>query len=284
MTSQEPDYQLFSSLRFDPILLQSSSNSALGNGPSSFYMLSYHRDRMLQAAQHFRWTAAAARIEGPEGLAHLLRTLEGKIDLKSNASFRVKTVLHHNGDITVETSQTPKVPLENLFPARIPPPAPEMKVSPLTGGTLSLGEGNVVIKGRGTHDPQQLQPWTVMVDSRKTVPSPFTTYKTTYRDMYNEARARVGIETMAEPQEVLIVSSSADEIMEGSLTSCFFWRGGRWVTPPISSGGQAGTTRRWLLEKGFCEEEAVTSVSLVDGEECWISNGVRGLSWGKIKL
>jgi hypothetical protein len=28
----------------------------------------------------------------------------------------------------------------------------------------------------------------------------------------------------------------------------------------------------------------VTSNSLVDGEECWISNGVRGLNWGKIKL
>lgn len=23
---------------------------------------------------------------------------------------------------------------------------------------------------------------------------------------------------------------------------------------------------------------------LVDGEECWISNGVRGFQWGKIKL
>lgn len=24
--------------------------------------------------------------------------------------------------------------------------------------------------------------------------------------------------------------------------------------------------------------------SLVDGEECWISNGVRGMNWGKVKL
>lgn len=120
--------------------------------------------------------------------------------------------------------------------------------------------------------------------------------------MYTDARERVGIKTMVEPQEVLIISNghnptldarnsanivitSADgDIMEGSLTSVYFYRDGRWVTPPVSSGGQAGTTRRWLLERGLCDEERVNVDSLVDGEECWLSNGVRGLVWGKVKL
>jgi branched-subunit amino acid aminotransferase/4-amino-4-deoxychorismate lyase len=102
--------------------------------------------------------------------------------------------------------------------------------------------------------------------------------------MYTGARARAGIESMMEPKEVLIISDTGSEIMEGSLTSVFFWRGERWVTPHISSGGQEGTTRRWLLENGLCVEEVVSSDSLVDGEECWISNGVRGLIWGKIEL
>ena len=123
-----------------------------------------------------------------------------------------------------------------------------------------------------------------MVDPEKTTPSPFTTYKTTCRDMYLGARARAGIESMAEPKEVLIISDTASEIMEGSLTSVFFWRGERWVTPPVSSGGQAGTTRRWLLEKDFVTSRWLVVDSLVDGEECWISNGVRGLIWGRIKL
>jgi 4-amino-4-deoxychorismate lyase len=31
-------------------------------------------------------------------------------------------------------------------------------------------------------------------------------------------------------------------------------------------------------------EEAVPVSSLVDGEQCWISNGVRGFIYGKIRL
>lgn len=283
MSSEEPDYQLFSALRFDPLLLESPTNTALAGTPSPFYMLSYHRDRMLQAAQHFNWTDAASQISGAAGLERLLKTLQATIDVKSSTPLRVRTLLHYSGEITVEAGEVPKIPLDNLFPSRIPPPAASaMKVSPLTGGVLTLGENDSLISGTG--EPEQKTPWTVLVDPKKTDPSPFTTYKTTCRDMYDAARSRAEIENFVEPREVLIISSADDEIMEGSRTSCFFWRNGRWVTPPISSGGQAGTTRRWLLEKGFCEEEAVIADSVIDGEECWLSNGVRGLMWGKVKL
>jgi len=90
----------------------------------------------------------------------------------------------------------------------------------------------------------------VLPDSQRVKPSLFTSYKTTSRDMYMAARQRVGIHDMAEKKEVLIISEKDGEIMEGSLTSVFFWRNGKWTTPPISSGGQIGTTRRWALEKG----------------------------------
>lgn len=50
----------------------------------------------------------------------------------------------------------------------------------------------------------------------------------------------------------------------------------KWVTPPLSSGGNAGVTRRYALEHGFCIEQVVRVEDLVDGEECWLSNGVRG--------
>lgn len=89
---------------------------------------------------------------------------------------------------------------------------------------------------------------------------------------------------MAEPKEVLLVSTRDEEIMEGSLTSIILWREGRWVTPPVSSGGQAGTTRRWLIWEGLVKEEVVKVETLRDGEECWLSNGVRGLIFGRISL
>lgn len=69
---------------------------------------------------------------------------------------------------------------------------------------------------------------------------------------------------------------------EGSLTSVYFARGGRWVTPPVDSGGQAGTTRRWALDEGLCVEEVVRREGVAEGEVVWVSNGVRGFIRGTV--
>jgi len=280
-----PDFQLFSSLRYDPLLTPLSINTEAWDGEikhfSPFYMLPYHRDRMLQAAEHFGWSKAADAIRGPEGFTHLLKKLTEAIDTQSPTPLRVRILLSQDGTITVETSPTPPVTRWNLFPNRIPPPkeAAPMRVSPLTGGALTVGDDDVV-----NGDPPMREPWDVLPDTVSTAPSPYTSYKTTSRDMYTSARERVGIKDMAEKREVMIVSEKDGEIMEGSLTSVFFWRDGKWTTPPVSSGGQVGTTRRWAIEKGYCVEGIVKVDSLVEGEECWISNGVRGFQWGKVKL
>lgn len=245
-------------------------------------MASLHRDRILQAASYFNWPVAAERIRGYDGFSLFLRKLNEAIDVNSPQPLKVRVLLTREGEITVESNATPKVGESNLFPLRIPMPRgmeKKIEVSPLTGGALTIGEGD---KTHG--DPDVSNIWEIIPDTVRTTPSPYTTYKTTSRDMYMAARERVGIKDMAEKKEVLIISDKEGEIMEGSLTSVFFWRNGKWTTPPISSGGQAGTTRRWALEKGFCVEDVVKVDELVDGEECWISNGVRGFSLGRIKL
>lgn len=250
--ANEPAFELFSSLRYDPILIESSANSEVWPNKSTktpYYMLPYHRDRILQAAEYFQWTEAISRLSGDKGLDYLLKKLESSVSSSCQDALRVRILVHQNGDITVESGVVASVPLENLFPAQIPrPQEPAMKVSPLTGGALELGSQDSIKKLNG--DPQQRQPYIVMVDTDRTKPTPFTTYKTTSRDIYTGARSRVGIESMTDPKEVLIISDVEGKIMEGSLTSTFFWRDHRWVTPPLGDGGQAGTTRRWLLEKG----------------------------------
>jgi 4-amino-4-deoxychorismate lyase len=285
MATEESNIQLFSTLRFDILLLKSSANTLLNGSPSPFYMLRYHRDRILEAARCFKWPEAIKCMSGPEGLQHLLHKLEATIDITSSKPLRVKVVLFRDANIVVETNETPAVPLANLFPSRIPPPPPKTDISPLAGGALMSGaDDSLQTRGPVQGEPEKRQSWSIKVDPSKTQPSLFTTYKTTQRDMYTGARGRVGIESMTDPTEVLIISNTGNEVMEGSLTSVYFWRNGRWVTPPVSSGGQAGTTRRWLLENRLCEEEVVARESLFDGEECWISNGVRGLTWGRVKL
>lgn len=281
----KPDFQLFSSLRYDPALLSVSSNTEHWDetlkSPSPFYILPFHRDRMLQAAEHFNWTAAASAIRGTAGFKYLLSKLKEAVDVQSTTPLRVRALLHHDGAMTIETQPTAPVSELNLFPHRIPPPrsAKKVEVSPLTGGALTVGDGDAVYG-----DPEIGDAWDVVPDTSRTTPSSYTTYKTTRRDMYADARERVGIKDFAEEREVLILSTNEGEIMEGSLTSVFFWRDGKWTTPPVANGGQEGTTRRWALEKGLCVEGVIKVGDLVNGEECWISNGVRGFRLGKVKL
>ena len=280
-----PDMQLFSSLRYDPMLTSIPINTehwddsnAMG---SPFYMLPFHRDRLLQAAEYFGWSKAVSQIAGKDGFYTLLEKLNNAIPVNSTTPLRVRTLLNRDGKITVETNPTPPVSIFNLYPERIPPPRNEkkVKVGSLTVDALELSN-NDTVQG----DPDRSVPWDVLPDFEKIEPSPYTSYKTTVRDMYTVARERVGIQSMTEPKEVLILSAKDGEIMEGSLTSVFFWRNGNWTTPPISSGGQIGTTRRWAAEKGFCVEAVVKADELIDGEECWVSNGVRGFVFGKVKL
>lgn len=57
-----------------------------------------------------------------------------------------------------------------------------------------------------------------------------------------------------------------------------------WVTPPLNSGCNASTTRAYALARGMCREESVRADSIVDGEEVWLSNGLRGFIPGIIKI
>ncbi|KAM0164678.1 hypothetical protein ACHAPG_000451 [Botrytis cinerea] len=282
-----PTFQLFTSLRYDPLLLQSPKNIESWPlptpSPSPFYMLPYHRDRLLQAASHFSFHPAITAISGASGFQNLLSVLSNSIDTQSPTPLRVRIVLDHEGTITIESNPVPPVPLSNLFPTRLPPPTsiptPAPTISPLTGGALTLGPTTTL-----PSDPTQSSPWTIIPDPSPTTPTPYTSFKTTSRTPYDTARSRAQIPTFTSPQEVLLISSHNAEIMEGSLTTPFFYRDGKWVTPSETSGGQIGTTRRWVLEKGICKESTITLDSLTEGEECWISNGVRGFTWGKIQL
>lgn len=72
--------------------------------------------------------------------------------------------------------------------------------------------------------------------------------------------------------------------MEGTLTTPYFFREGRWITPAEECGGNRGTTRRWALDAGLCEEGVVGRESVREGEVVWLSNGARGFGWGVVEL
>lgn len=230
----------------------------------------------------------------------------------------------------------PAVPLSTLYPSSFSPPKsshpshpakkqqePTFTPSPLTGGALTLGPTDQIITSQAsTPSPRPAPQWTLRLDTAATPSSPFTLLKTSARDMYDASRARALPE---DPEgsvyREVMLWNEVNELTEGSLTSLYLFRGGRWVTPPVGlpsffssevqksddaegegelrtpfagrwghsirsahvgAGGQRGTSRRWALGKGFCMEEPVSVDTVNVGEQVWVSNGVRGFGLGTV--
>ncbi|KAI0002756.1 aminotransferase [Xylariaceae sp. FL0662B] len=271
------DFRLFTSIRYDPLLLKipnaGFSNTGWNQRPSPFYMLDLHRDRMLRAATYWGWTAAVETISGEVGLENLQTYLQSVVGQVADGAYRIKLVLSRDGTLSHEISPLPEAHLNNLFPDFLPKPAVQDSAHIPEGQTPS-------------RDPL----YEILLDYQTTATSEFTHYKTTNRAIYNDARDRYQL-CPGDKKEVLLVNEDG-QIMEGTVSTPYFWRTGKWVTPPVpgrfntskGSGGNDGTTRRWALERNLVVEQVVPANSLTDGEECWISNGLRGFICGKVKL
>ena len=93
-------------------------------------------------------------------------------------------------------------------------------------------------------------------------------YKTTARAFMEIARREGG------KYETIFVDPD-DHVTEGSFTSVFVERDGRYLTPPIARGLLPGLLRARLIEEGKAEEADLTVADLADG--FYIGNTVRGL-------
>jgi 4-amino-4-deoxychorismate lyase len=82
--ASEDEFQLFTSLRYDPLLLKSDENSrSILNfvAPSPFYMLAYHRDRMVEAAQHFDFFEVEKKLKDGKALhEELLKRVRNEVE------------------------------------------------------------------------------------------------------------------------------------------------------------------------------------------------------------
>ena len=243
--SAPPSLQLFTSMRYDPLLLNSSENSRPDLNfitPSPFYMLAYHRDRMVEAAQHFDFDAVTAALsDGPalhKGLLDRVKTWQTQ-EGAQDGPLKLRISFDKAGQMTVDFLSIPAVPLSTLYPKSLDPPnaAPKphpakqpFKPSPLTGGALELGPGTTALPAEPPAPPL----WTLRLDTQSTPRTPFTLLKTTQRTVYDASRARA---LPSNPQSSVhvevILFNAVQEVTEGTLTSLYFFRGGRWVTPPV---------------------------------------------------
>jgi len=105
---------------------------------------------------------------------------------------------------------------------------------------------------------------------------PFLFHKTTRREVYNRRRRR-----FPDVDDVVMVNERG-ECTEATTSNLAIQRGGRWLTPPLTSGCLPGIARAMLLERGELVEAVVHVADLETAEDIAIINSLRG--WRRAEL
>lgn len=243
-------FNLISAIRYDKSLVSeeefSSSQSSGGEIPEEcFFLLKLHQQRLQYGIDFFQWTTELS-------YDHLLRELRLALrSLDPLRPYKIRTLVSEGGDLTVEATEVP--PRGNLFSGLTRQPEVD--------------------------DPQ----YTVYLDTESIMVGPFTSFKTTKRDVYTQARERILKNDGPEHQEVLLYNPR-DELTEGSITNIALFRDGGWKTPPLGVGCLCGVVRHHLLSKKVLQEATIYRKSVQDGESILLFNGVMGVCRGTVKL
>lgn len=260
------DFKIFTTLRYDPSTYSDDIPvvDAVNYIPlhhSFFYLLSEHIEKLKRAGEYFNFPTKNLNMDTL--LFHLTLALR---DADKLVSHRVKITVSKDGEYGIEFAPLPK---SHFLSLTIPTYESFQKKS-----TNSM--------------PAYLKQWvgwTIYLDTVGTMPTPFTSFKTTIRKAYDDARKRFDI-VPGDKREVLLYDSN-ETIMEGSITSVAFWRKVKepnpeesifqWITPALSVGCMDGVLRKHLLDNNKIIEGKLKVNDLRDGEIVLIFNGLMGI-------
>ena len=101
----------------------------------------------------------------------------------------------------------------------------------------------------------------------------FLYHKTTFRPYYNESFEKIKNNEIYDE----IFFNEKGELTEGSRSNVIVNLGGVLYTPPISCGLLNGTFRQKMLKDGKCEEKILFKKDLLDAQNIYCVNSVRGM-------
>ncbi|SCU79598.1 LADA_0B01816g1_1 [Lachancea dasiensis] len=188
----------------------------------------------------------------------------------ANTKYKMRVLVSHAGVLRIEAHEIPQALDYFSTPT-------QYFISTVLNGFLA--------------SPEEI--WDVFIDSQTTTASPFTTFKTTRRGHYNDARARMEemravIEKPAAKAEILIYNNTF-ELMEGSITNVAVLRSGNsessfyYQTPYLSTGCLCGVMRYYLLKKKLINEGSIDVRQLKVGDHLLLFNGVMGCVRGVVR-
>ncbi|QLG72980.1 hypothetical protein HG535_0E00640 [Zygotorulaspora mrakii] len=245
-----------------------------------FLLLGEHYKRLNFALQFFKWEFHVPLKMLLDKLIdalpehHEISNLEERMKLliNENHCYKMRVLISKTGRMRIEAH--PILPTLPLTPAIT---SSRYFMETILGGFL----------------PNSSTTWDVFVDTKPMSVSPFTTFKTTYRDHYNEARGR--LEELASTfgsngKREILVYNDAHQLMEGSITNVALVKTRedndeqlRFITPSLNSGCLCGTMRHYLLKKYLICEEPIDVRHLVQGDTVILFNGVMGAVKGVVR-
>ncbi|KAG6845361.1 hypothetical protein H0H87_010470 [Tephrocybe sp. NHM501043] len=257
-------YELLSSTRSDDFLANLKWNNECGR-PSTFFLLRYHFDRLLAAADRHGWNEAKSSLNY-DNFKATCQNAVAAVRYESDNAYKIflwklRLTLSQTGILAVTTSPVPPFQSD---------PTSASFFNPLTDEPLSFGPV-----------------FSVFLDQDACPSSIFTSTKTTRRRHYDDARRRANLPPLTQvpmTSEVLLYNEDG-LITESSIFNVAFYRASQWLTPSTSTGCLSGVLRRWLLEQGRIhgdEENHLTKDSIKEGDWVLLFNGVHGCRLGKI--
>lgn len=236
-------FELLSTIRYDPSLTPSPPHLATQITPSNFYLLDLHLLRLQYTlgyfAQHYEKTNT---FELPRDL--IVQKLVEAISNSGKSTlspYKIRLLVKLDGSVSVEVHDTP--PIDNLEALDVEP-------------TFDLYTAKM-----------------------PTPISPFTSFKTTWRKHYTDARAQTLPGAKPGREEALLYNFQG-VLTEGTITNVAVRHGDRWITPMLSSGCLCGVMRHRLLQKGVIEELTISIHLISPGSEVLVFNAIMGVAKG----
>ncbi|KAH9486257.1 Putative aminodeoxychorismate lyase [Psilocybe cubensis] len=261
-------YQLLTSTRYDPYLTSFGWNNDK-DGPSPFFLLPLHLERLIEAADTHSWLYAKTLLRYEYLKASCLDAiLEQRIRGHTSTAYKLRITVTKEGRIAA--TATPLAQNLTEDPTTVPEPS---------AIAIAASDNDEGLDAGPTGPPMK-----VYIDKEPTEPSIFTETKTTLRDVYERVKERNAGQCDGSGWDVLLYNGDG-QVMETTIFNVSFYRGGQWVTPGAGTGCLAGVMRRWLLEHGRILEDTegiLTRDTISDGEWVLLCNGVQGCRLGKI--
>lgn len=245
----DPDqFEALSTIRYDPALAPETHGKV---NAKRFFLLREHHSRLIFTLQYFKLHIAGNDDLGFEITYDFVyeRLVEAlvKSGRPLNEASKLRLIVKLDGTMRVEVYETPE--RENLLD--------------------------------GLADEISKDTWDVYLDKEATLISPFTSFKTTKRDVYSLTRERA-LPDLRPGREEAILFNSQNMVMEGSITNVAIQRDGKWITPQLSAGCICGVMRHFLLRKDYVEELPISKSDIEVGTRVLLFNGLMGVVQGVV--